>query len=87
MNLDHLALVVTDQERSRQFYERFFGFDQGKATHYEDGTLIIRNAAAFSLALHSVDTVPRFRSSHTSDSGSKMPRPSERCVEEQSGTD
>lgn len=58
MNLDHLALVVTDKERSRDFYETFLGFDHGPVTHDEDGTLIIRNAHGFSLALHPVTQVP-----------------------------
>jgi catechol 2,3-dioxygenase-like lactoylglutathione lyase family enzyme len=46
----HLALPVADQERSRRFYERYFGFD-ASARWYDDGVLIIRNAEGFSLAL------------------------------------
>lgn len=29
MRLAHLALVVRDEERSRRFYETWFGFDAG----------------------------------------------------------
>jgi catechol 2,3-dioxygenase-like lactoylglutathione lyase family enzyme len=58
MNLDHLALVVVDQARSRLFYETFFGFDRGPSSRYDDGTLIIRNERGFSLALHATDVVP-----------------------------
>jgi catechol 2,3-dioxygenase-like lactoylglutathione lyase family enzyme len=56
MNLDHLALVVTNQDRSRRFYETYFGFGEGPASEYEDGTLIIRNSQGFSLALHPAST-------------------------------
>jgi catechol 2,3-dioxygenase-like lactoylglutathione lyase family enzyme len=49
--MQHLALPVRDQERSRRFYEKYFGFDAGPATQHEDGVLIIRNADGFSLAL------------------------------------
>ena len=58
MNLEHLALVVSDQQRARRFYETFFGFDEGQMTHHEDGTLIIRNRYGFALALHPVHEVP-----------------------------
>ena len=50
--LRHLALAVRDQERSREFYERYFGFDGASAQHYPDGVLILRHADdQFSLAL------------------------------------
>jgi catechol 2,3-dioxygenase-like lactoylglutathione lyase family enzyme len=52
MRLAHLGLTVTDQERSRRFYETHFGFGARPATRYEDGTLIIRDADGFDLALH-----------------------------------
>jgi catechol 2,3-dioxygenase-like lactoylglutathione lyase family enzyme len=52
MRLNHLGLAVRDIERSRKFYETYFGFDAGPATTYDDGTLIIRNGRGFDLALH-----------------------------------
>jgi len=58
MNLDHLALVVRNQQRSRDFYEAFFGFGNGPASRYEDGTVIVRNDEGFALALHPSDDVP-----------------------------
>jgi catechol 2,3-dioxygenase-like lactoylglutathione lyase family enzyme len=48
--LDHLALAVHDRDRSRRFYERYFGFDRG-AQEYDDGVLIIWNEEGFNLAL------------------------------------
>jgi catechol 2,3-dioxygenase-like lactoylglutathione lyase family enzyme len=51
MRLAHLALTVADQERSRRFYETYFGFDAGPATRYDDGVLIIRDGRGFDLAL------------------------------------
>jgi len=47
----HLALAVTDQERSRTFYERYFGFGAEPARRYDDGVLMLYNADGFSLAL------------------------------------
>jgi catechol 2,3-dioxygenase-like lactoylglutathione lyase family enzyme len=62
--LRHLALAVRDQARSRQFYERYFGFDGASAQRYPDGVLILRHADdGFSLALGEVDedvTLPPF---------------------------
>lgn len=51
MRLTHLALSVTDQARSRQFYEKYFGFGARAATLYPGGVLIIRNSDGFDLAL------------------------------------
>lgn len=51
MRLAHLALTVADQERSRRFYETYFGFDAGPAARYDDGVLIIRDGHGFDLAL------------------------------------
>jgi catechol 2,3-dioxygenase-like lactoylglutathione lyase family enzyme len=52
MRLAHLGLTVTDQARSRRFYETHFGFSAGPARTYPDGTLIIHDADGFALALH-----------------------------------
>src|ERR671936_1497426 len=51
MRLGHLALAVRDQERSRRFYETYFGFDAGPSEWKDDGVLFIRNADGFNLAL------------------------------------
>jgi catechol 2,3-dioxygenase-like lactoylglutathione lyase family enzyme len=47
----HLALPVTDQERSRRFYETYFGFGAEPARRYDDDVLMLYNADGFSLAL------------------------------------
>ena len=52
MQLAHLGLPVADMERSRRFYETYFGFDPATAQRYDDGTVIIRDSAHFDLALH-----------------------------------
>ena len=49
--MDHLALPVRDQERSRQFYERYFGFGARPARRYDDGVLMLYNHEGFALAL------------------------------------
>jgi catechol 2,3-dioxygenase-like lactoylglutathione lyase family enzyme len=48
--MNHLALAVTDQARSRRFYETYFGFVAEPAPR-EDGTLLLHDAEGFSLAL------------------------------------
>lgn len=61
--MDHLALAVTDQERSRRFYETYLGFDARPSRRYPDGTLMLYNADGFALALGSVEEpirLPRF---------------------------
>jgi catechol 2,3-dioxygenase-like lactoylglutathione lyase family enzyme len=61
--MDHLALAVTDQERSRRFYEAYLGFDARPPRRYPDGTLMLYNAEGFALALGLVDEpirLPRF---------------------------
>ncbi len=57
MQLSHLGLPVRDDRRSQQFYAAYFGFDPATAQEYEDGTIIIRNADGFDLALHPVERV------------------------------
>lgn len=52
MHLVHLGLPVRDAQRSRRSYEVYFGFDPATAQRYDDGTVIIRNADGFDLALH-----------------------------------
>ncbi len=57
MYLNHLGLPVRDEWRSQQFYSAYFGFGPATAQEYEDGTVIIRNADGFDLALHPVGHV------------------------------
>jgi catechol 2,3-dioxygenase-like lactoylglutathione lyase family enzyme len=47
----HLALAVHDQERSRRFYETYFGFGAKPARRYDGDVLMLYNADGFSLAL------------------------------------
>jgi catechol 2,3-dioxygenase-like lactoylglutathione lyase family enzyme len=49
--VDHLAIPVRDQERSRRFYETYFGFGARPPRRYSDGVLMLYNAAGFALAL------------------------------------
>jgi catechol 2,3-dioxygenase-like lactoylglutathione lyase family enzyme len=49
--VDHLAIPVTDQARSRDFYETYFGFDPSSARPMDDGVLMLYDADGFSLAL------------------------------------
>jgi catechol 2,3-dioxygenase-like lactoylglutathione lyase family enzyme len=58
MRLRHLGLPVRDYDRSSRFYARYFGFDPATARRYPDGTVIIRNADGFDLALHPATEVP-----------------------------
>jgi catechol 2,3-dioxygenase-like lactoylglutathione lyase family enzyme len=53
--MDHLALAVHDRERSRRFYERYFGFGAEPAREYDDGVLMLYDASGFSLALGPTD--------------------------------
>jgi catechol 2,3-dioxygenase-like lactoylglutathione lyase family enzyme len=52
VRLAHLALVVRDERRSRAFYEAWFGFGAGRSWRADDGTLFVRDADGFDLALH-----------------------------------
>ena len=61
--MKHLALAVSDQERSRRFYEAYFGFDAEPARRYDGDVLMLYNADGFSLALGRADepiTLPSF---------------------------
>ena len=49
--MDHLAIPVADQERSRRFYERYCGFGARPSRVYDDGTLMLYDARGFALAL------------------------------------
>ena len=49
--MKHLALPVSDQDRSRRFYELYLGFDAEPPRRYDDGVLMLYNADGFSLAL------------------------------------
>ena len=53
--MDHLAIPVSDQSRSRDFYETYFGFDAQPPQRYDDGVLMLYNAAGFALALGPTD--------------------------------
>ena len=53
--MKHLALAVSDQERSRRFYETYFGFDARPARRYDGDVLMLYNADGFSLALGETD--------------------------------
>ena len=60
--MNHLALAVSDQGRSRRFYERYLGFSAEPAPR-EDGVLILHDPTGFSLALGETDEpirVPEF---------------------------
>ena len=49
--MKHLAIPVADQERSRAFYEAYFGFGAEPARRYDDDVLMLYDANGFSLAL------------------------------------
>jgi catechol 2,3-dioxygenase-like lactoylglutathione lyase family enzyme len=49
--MDHLAIPVRDQARSRGFYEAYFGFGARPPRRYDDGVLMLYDASGFALAL------------------------------------
>jgi catechol 2,3-dioxygenase-like lactoylglutathione lyase family enzyme len=58
--MDHLAIPVRDQQRSRRFYETYFGFGASPPRRYDDGVLMLYNDAGFALALGPThDAIPR----------------------------
>jgi catechol 2,3-dioxygenase-like lactoylglutathione lyase family enzyme len=59
MQLAHIGIPVTDVQRSLAFYEAYFGFDPTTAQRHSDGTVIVRNADGFDLALHNVAEIGR----------------------------
>jgi catechol 2,3-dioxygenase-like lactoylglutathione lyase family enzyme len=51
----HMALAVSDQERSRRFYETYFQFDPATARVADDGVLLIAGPGDVLLALGETD--------------------------------
>jgi catechol 2,3-dioxygenase-like lactoylglutathione lyase family enzyme len=51
----HIALAVSDQARSRRFYETYFEFDPETARVAEDGVLLIEGPGDVTLALGETD--------------------------------
>jgi catechol 2,3-dioxygenase-like lactoylglutathione lyase family enzyme len=49
--MTHLALAVRDEERSRRFYETYFGFGAMPAERMSDGVLMLHDTDGFALAL------------------------------------
>ena len=49
--MNHLAIPVSDQARSRRFYETYFGFGAAPERRYEDGVLMLYDGNGFALAL------------------------------------
>lgn len=49
--MKHLALPVSDQERSRRFYESYLGFGARPARRYDGDVLMLYDADGFALAL------------------------------------
>jgi catechol 2,3-dioxygenase-like lactoylglutathione lyase family enzyme len=49
--MDHLALPVRDEGRSRRFYETYLGFGARPARRYDDGVLMLYDDRNFELAL------------------------------------
>jgi catechol 2,3-dioxygenase-like lactoylglutathione lyase family enzyme len=56
--VNHLAIAVADQERSRRFYERHFGFGAKPAKRYPDGVLMLYREDGFMLALGAGEEPP-----------------------------
>jgi len=55
VRLNHLALAVSDQGRSLEFYATYFGFDPSTARVYPDGVVIVSDPHGFALALGIAD--------------------------------
>ena len=58
MLLRHLALAVTDEQRSREFYERWFAFGVEPAQRMSDGVLMLYGPGEVTLALGPADERP-----------------------------
>ena len=78
--MEHLALAVSDQERSRRFYETYFGFGARPARRYDDGVLMLYDAKGFALALGPAEERIAHPPGWTSASGCAIARPSARCA-------
>ncbi len=59
MTVRHLALAVQDDEPSRRFYERYFGFGARPPRRYSDGVLMLYDAEGFALALGPAEGPPQ----------------------------
>jgi catechol 2,3-dioxygenase-like lactoylglutathione lyase family enzyme len=51
----HIALAVSDQERSRRFYETYFEFDPESVQVADDGVVLIEGPGDVLLALGEID--------------------------------
>ena len=60
MLLRHLALAVQDEQRSREFYERWFGFGVAPPHRYPDGVLMLYGPDDVALALVEFCDEPRY---------------------------
>jgi catechol 2,3-dioxygenase-like lactoylglutathione lyase family enzyme len=58
MKLRHLALAVTDEQRSREFYERWFQFGVAPPRRYPDGVLMLYGPGDVALALGPAEERP-----------------------------
>ena len=58
MLLRHLALAVQDEQRSREFYERWFEFGVEPAERMDDGVLMLYGPGDVTLALGPADERP-----------------------------
>ena len=58
--MDHLALKVSDQDRSRRFYESYCGFGARTPRRYSDDTLMLYDDEGFALALGVREFEPHF---------------------------
>jgi catechol 2,3-dioxygenase-like lactoylglutathione lyase family enzyme len=57
--LCHVALAVSDENRSRSFYERYLGFDARRPRRYPDGVLMLFDGRGSALALGPADASAR----------------------------
>ncbi|MDD9911033.1 MAG: VOC family protein [Ahrensia sp.] len=72
-SLDHVALTVSDRERSAAFYGRYFGYS--KRVHEDDHLLILAATTPGYLALSEGDVPPQ--PPRTTHFGFSLPSPSD----------